>query len=229
MSYLERRTTAQSDNFLARWIRGRTGTTGVALLAPEVYPDRRLEVDERSINMELQAIASEITDLEDEANEEGMKAANAESDALELIHKQNAAHALKEIHQKKDRVERLGKKRGLILSIQHARMALQGDDLDLMLDEVLDGENADELADEIRSALVDLGMNDDDIDQIAQTLDINLPSGEAESDYMEAVDEQVSQLKAQQIDAEEFDVTDARDETESAADHSRVRDRRDRH
>jgi hypothetical protein len=229
MSILNFSQQAQSANFLSRWIRDRAGTDGIGLLDRDTYGDRELERDERSINMEIDAIAVEIEDLEDEANEAGRKAANAASDALERIHKQDAAHALKQIDQKEGEADRLLRKRGLILSIQHARQALDGGDLDLSLDEVLDGENTDELAGEIRDMLVDLGMNDDDIEQITRTLDMNLPSGEAEGEYSDAVDEQVEQLKSQQISQDDFDLSEVRDnEQESANGHSRVRDRRNR-
>lgn len=220
---------AQSANFLSRWIRDRTGTDGIDLLDPDVYPAKELEHDERSINMKIDTISVDIQDLEDEANEAGRKAANAVSDSLERIHKQDAAHALKQIDQKEGEADRLLRKRGLILSIQHARQALEGGDLDLSLDEALEGENTDELAGEIRDILVNLGMNDDDIEQITRTLDMNLPSGEAEGEYSEAVDKQIEQLKSQQITEDEFDLSDVRDgDREETENHSRVRDRRDR-
>jgi hypothetical protein len=229
MSFINISSRAQSANFLSRWIRDRTGSDGVELLDPEVYPSRQLERDERSINMEIDSITADIEELEAEANEAGRAAARASSDALERIHKQDAAHALKQMDQKEGEANRLLQKRGLILSIQHARQALNSGDLDLSLDEVLAGEDTEALAAEIQDTLLDLGWQGDQIEEITQTLDMNLPSGEAEGEYSEAVDAQVEQLKSQRISAEEFDLSGVREGDHSTpADHSRVRDRRDR-
>jgi hypothetical protein len=201
---------------LLSFFKNEVGVQGPEILDPEEYPPDKLRADLNKTERRIKRLDKEIRQLEDEREGIIEEMAEEPSERRKRLLTQEAGDKARQMDTKDGQCDKLFLRRSVIRGVEHVRTRFEDLEIDLAIDDVLEGEDHESVARELEDYLAEQGVHSEGIEAIMQTLDMEMQSDvDSRSNMTDSYAEQAMQ-EAEQLTANREDVDSHTDDIDTS-------------